>query len=73
MKADDLVAAQRLEERLKAAVDEAPQDGALDFHAADSRRAGHLLERRYADEADLYALCRLSLTHAWQAMDSAPA
>ena len=64
MKADDLVAAQCLEERLKAAFDETAQDRPVDLDAADSRRASHLLDGWRANETDLNALCRLVVAHA---------
>src|SRR3981081_2536307 len=50
--ADDLVSAQRLEEWLKAAADEAAQHSTVDFDVADSRRPLQLAERRGADETD---------------------
>jgi hypothetical protein len=67
LKAHDLVTAQRLEERLKAAVDQAAQDKTVDFHIADSCRPLHAHDWRSADETDLNALYRLLMGHAWQA------
>jgi hypothetical protein len=67
VKAHDLVAAKRFEKGLEAAVDEAAQQRAVDFHVADSRRALYPLEGWAADETDLNAVCRLLLSHTWQA------
>src|SRR5215475_11806320 len=61
---DDLVTAQCLQERLKAAVDQAPQDGTVNLDVADAKSALYLPRRRGADEADLYALDRRSIRHA---------
>ncbi len=56
--AHDLVTAQGLEKRLKAAAHQAAQDRTVNFHVADSGRPLDLLGRRCADEADFHSLCR---------------
>jgi len=58
------VTAQRFEKWLKAAVDDATQDLAVNLDLADGRRALYLLEGRGADETDLHALDRELLGHA---------
>lgn len=67
--AHDLIAAQGLQEGLKAAVDEAAQDRAVDFHLAHSRRALDPLGGRSADETNFHALFSLLLSHVRKAMD----
>lgn len=50
--------AQRLEKWLKAAVDQAAEDGTLDVNLTDSRRALDLIGRGRPDETDLHPLYR---------------
>src|SRR5215472_12695381 len=64
--------AQRLEERLEAAADQAPQHRALGLDLADARRALHLLSRRDPDEADLDSPNRQFLRHARDARSASP-
>src|SRR4029450_9598485 len=56
--ADHLVAAQRLQERLKAAQDDAAQGRAVNLHLADSRGAPDRSDARGAAETDLHPLHR---------------
>lgn len=62
--ADDLVTAQRLQERLKAAADKAPQYGAVNLDVADTGSALYLPGRCGADETDFYSMERRSVRHA---------
>jgi hypothetical protein len=52
------VAAQRIQEWLKAAHDKAAHDRIVNFHLADSRRALDRSDGRGADETDLHPLYR---------------
>jgi hypothetical protein len=58
------VTAQRLQEWLKTAADQAPQDGTVNLDVADTRSALYLPGRCGADETDLHSLDRLSIRHA---------
>src|SRR6185437_7248262 len=69
--ADDLMTAQRFEERLEAAADQAPQHRALGLDLSDAGRALHLLSRRGPDEADLDSPNRQFLRHARDARSAA--
>src|SRR5215475_10428678 len=60
---DDLVTAQRLQERLETAADQAPQDGTVSLDVADTRGALYLPRRCGADEADLHSLDRQYIRH----------
>src|SRR5215813_15081755 len=64
VEADDLVAAQRLQEGLEAAADHAAQDRAVDLHVADAGRARYLRGGGGADETDLDSPYRQLLRHA---------
>jgi hypothetical protein len=50
------VAAQRLQERLKAAADQAPQYGTVNLDVADTGSALYLPGWRGAHETDLYSM-----------------
>jgi len=50
------VAAQRLQERLKAAADQAPQHGTVNLDVADTGSGLYLPVRCGAHEADLYSM-----------------
>jgi len=50
------VAAEGLEKWLKAAADQAAEDGVLDLDMADSRRTLDLTDRRRPDKTDLHSL-----------------
>jgi hypothetical protein len=50
------VTVQRLQERLKAAADQAPQYGTDNLDVADTGGALYLPGRRGADETDLYSM-----------------
>ena len=57
------MAAERLEERLKAAVDGAAQDPAIDLDLGYAGRALDLACRRCADKKDFHALDRQLVHH----------
>lgn len=61
---DDLVTAQCLQEWLEALANQAPQDGAVSLHVADTGRPVYLPGGSGADETDLYSPYRQILTHA---------
>jgi hypothetical protein len=63
--ADDLVTAQRLQERLEAAADQAAQHAAVNLDIADAGRSLNLLGGSGADETDLYSPCGQLLRHAF--------
>ena len=64
---DDFVTAQGLQKWLKAAVDQTPQRGTVDFDRADSRGTLNLLRRRRAHETHLDSLHWELPRHAPQA------
>lgn len=55
---DDLITAQRFEERLEAAADEAAQARPVDLNLGDPRRPRDLSRRRRPDECRLNSLAR---------------
>ena len=56
--------AQRLQEWLKTAADQAPQDGTVNLDGADARSALDRPGRCGADETHLYTLDQRSIRHA---------
>jgi hypothetical protein len=58
------VTAQRFQEWLKTAADQAPQGGTVNLDVADTWSALYLPGRRSADETDLYSLNPRSISHA---------
>src|SRR2546429_272569 len=64
---DHRVTLQRLEKRLKAAVDDAAQGSTVDLDPADPGRPRDLLHGRRAHEADLHFSQLRHLGHAGQA------
>jgi len=67
------VAAERLEERLKAAVDGAAQDPAIDLDLGHAGRALDLACRRGADKKNFHALHRQLIRHRFFTVGAAAA
>jgi hypothetical protein len=63
---------QRLQERLEAPADQAPQRGALGLDVADAGRASDLAGGSGADETDLYSPYRQLLSHVPDARQAGP-
>ena len=63
--------AERLEEWLKTAANQAAEQGAIHLDLADSGGPHHLVDGRGADKADFHPLHREFVRHGPQAIDRA--